>query len=80
MLICIGANTFGGRPLHSLNSSIDNPYVTVMKIATKFFECDMDSNVPLCYFGNVEAKGTCFVLFYFVLFCLFCLFFVLFCF
>lgn len=51
-----GALSFAGRSLHDLTYTRDNPYMAVMKVAIKFFQRDLDSNIPLSYFGSVQAN------------------------
>jgi hypothetical protein len=39
-----------------MNMNSDNPYMAVMKTAIKFFQRDLDSNIPLSYFGSEQAN------------------------
>ncbi len=52
-----GAKSFGGLPLHFLGQK-DNPYATILRIATRFFKLDNNGNFPMHYFGSVEAINT----------------------
>jgi E3 ubiquitin-protein ligase RGLG len=59
-----GSKIFGGRSLHDLTEKmVENPYLGVMKSATKFLERDKNGVFPLYFFGSRQARATDGVLF-----------------
>jgi len=55
-----GEKSFGGLSLHETDEKLtggrENPYVQVMKVATKFLARDLNGSVPLYFFGSEQAN------------------------